>query len=81
MASRPTHRAYVVADPRNDDDKSHWTEIGVVFPHSKGGGFDVIIANQLSVAGRIVCRPITEQADRPADQPARAPRREPVGTR
>ena len=69
MATRPTHRAYIVEDARNEDDQAHWTEIGVVFQHSKGGGFDLLIKGQLSVAGRIVCRPITEAADRPQGQP------------
>ena len=33
-----------------------WRRVGAVWPHSKGGGgFDLVIDDQLSVTGRIVC--------------------------
>ena len=69
MANRPTHRAFIVEDPRNDDDKAHWTEVGVICPHKNGEGFDLMIKGQLSVAGRVVCMPIKDEAERPANGP------------
>ena len=66
MADRPTHIAYVVTENRNDQDKNFWSEVGAVWPHSRGDGFDLEIHDQLSVAGRIVCTPRREpDADRP----------------
>jgi hypothetical protein len=68
MAKPPSHRVFVVADPRHDDAKAQWTEVGAIWPHTDNKGFDVIIVNQLSVAGRLVCRQIEAVADRPSGQ-------------
>lgn len=55
--SKPTHVAYVVLEIReNGIKKPIWRRVGSVFPHGKGNGFDVVIDEQLSVTGRIVCR-------------------------
>jgi hypothetical protein len=65
--SKPTHIAYVVTDPKGGTDKKAiWREIGTVWPHKKGNGFDVVIYDQVSVSGRIVC---TERKDKEPTAP------------
>jgi hypothetical protein len=54
--SKPSHIAYVVNKKKPDDTKGFWRPVGAVFQH-KDGGFDVVIHDQISVSGRIVCRP------------------------
>jgi hypothetical protein len=54
--SKPSHIAYVVKQPKEGTDKKAvWHAVGAVWPHGKGGGFDVVIHDQLSVSGRITC--------------------------
>ena len=54
--SKPSHIAYVVKQPKEGSGKQAvWRAVGAVWPHSKGGGFDVVIHDQLSVSGRITC--------------------------
>jgi hypothetical protein len=55
MSKSPSHRAYVVSTPKNETDKGFWREVGVVWPHKSGKGFDVVIHEGMSVHGRIVC--------------------------
>lgn len=56
--SKPTHKAYVVQEPREGSDrKGRWLEVGAVWPHRNGSGFDVVIADGLAVSGRMVCMP------------------------
>lgn len=65
----PSHVVYVVSEPREGQDKGFWREIGAVFEHKDGLGFDVLIADQISVAGRLVCRPRqSSDAERPEQQ-------------
>ena len=63
MAKKPpTHRAYVVSETAPGGvKKAHWTEVGAVWPHGKGGGFDVVLPDGLAVTGRVVCVPVTEK--------------------
>jgi len=62
--SKPTHIAYVVADAKEGKDKkSMWREVGAVWPHKNGKGFDVVVYDQVAISGRIVC---TERKDKPA---------------
>ena len=58
MSSKsPTHTAYIVSDPEEGSDKkAQWFEIGTVWSHSDGDGFDVNIPPGVTVSGRIVCR-------------------------
>jgi hypothetical protein len=63
--SKPSHIAYVVSEPKDGEAKGYWREIGAVWPHKNGSGFDVVIYDQLSVSGRIVC---TERKDKPATE-------------
>jgi hypothetical protein len=64
--SKPSHIAYIVTDPKEGSDrKAQWREIGAVWPHNNGNGFDLVIYDQISVSGRIVC---TERKDKPAGE-------------
>jgi hypothetical protein len=66
--SKPTHIAYVVNEAKDDPEgKGYWRPVGAVWPHGKGDGFDVVIHDQISVTGRIVCR---TPKDRPVDDKA-----------
>ena len=57
MSSKPTHTAYVVIDPKEgSDSKAQWIEVGAVWPHKNGSGFDLVIPPGISLSGRIVCR-------------------------
>jgi hypothetical protein len=54
--SKPTHTAYLVIEPKEGSDrKATWHEVGAVWPHKSGGGFDLVIPQGMSVSGRIVC--------------------------
>lgn len=55
--SKPTHVAYIVTNPKQEGSgkKAVWHEVGAVWPHKNGTGFDVVIPEGLSVSGRIVC--------------------------
>jgi hypothetical protein len=55
--SKPTHFAYIVIPPKpGSEKKAVWRRVGAAWPHAKGGGgFDVVIDDQISVTGRIVC--------------------------
>jgi hypothetical protein len=65
MSNKPTHTAYVVIDPREGSDrKAQWIEVGAVWPHKSGKGFDLVIPDRISLSGRIVCR---ERKEQPAE--------------
>src|SRR5271168_989331 len=44
-SQKPTRRAYIVRNYTDKDgaERSHWTDIGGVWPHKKGNGFDVAL--------------------------------------
>ena len=64
--NKPSHIAYVVTETDTDrDKKAFWREVGSVWPHKNGSGFDLLIHDQLAVSGRIV---ITERKDRAATE-------------
>jgi hypothetical protein len=65
MSKSPSHRAYVVSTPKNDGEKGFWREVGVLWPHKNGKGYDLIIHEGISVSGRIVC---TEPKDKDAQE-------------
>jgi hypothetical protein len=63
MSNKPTHTAYIVAEPKEGSDrKATWREIGVLWPHKSGKGFDLTIPPGVTVTGRIVCIERKEQA-------------------
>jgi hypothetical protein len=56
MSRKPSHRAYVITKSKEGSvKKSFWREVGVVWPHKSGKGFDVVIHEGISMSGRIVC--------------------------
>lgn len=56
MTLRPTHNAYIVIDPKEGSDrKAQWHQVGAIWQHKSGEGFDLVIPAGLSVTGRIVC--------------------------
>jgi hypothetical protein len=55
----PTHRAYSVIRREGQDD--YWLNMGLVFPHKDGNGFNLIL-QALPLDGKIVCREIAEEA-------------------
>jgi hypothetical protein len=62
--SKPSHIAYVVSEPKEGSDrKPIWREIGAVWPHKNGPGFDVVVGENISVTGRIVCTERKEKAE------------------
>jgi hypothetical protein len=72
---QPTHRAYSVIRREGQDD--YWLNIGLVFPHKDGGGFNLIL-QAFPLDGKIVVREITDEGDG-GDQPAQAKRADPRG--
>jgi hypothetical protein len=67
----PTHTAYVVSDAKEGSEKkAQWFEIGAVWPHSDGSGFDLVIPPGVTVSGRIVCRKRKEPSAAAAEQPS-----------
>jgi hypothetical protein len=56
-SKKPTHRAFTVKQFKDKDgnDKSRWLEIGSVWTHRDGKGFDVTL-EALPTDGRIVIR-------------------------
>jgi hypothetical protein len=66
MSSKPSHRGYVVSKPKEgNDQKGFWHEVGVVWPHKTGKGFDLVIHDGISVSGRIVCTEPKKDDDKP----------------
>lgn len=65
MSNKPTHKAYIVTNSKEGGDgKGIWHEVGAVWPHKNGNGFDVVITEGLCVSGRIVC---TERKEKPKE--------------
>ena len=64
----PTHRAYSVIRREGQDD--YWLNIGLVFPHKDGTGFNLIL-QAFPLDGKIVCREISEEDAAEPDAPAR----------
>ena len=71
--SKPTHIAYVVTEPKEGSDKKAiWREVGAIWPHKNGIGFDLVLIDQLSVSGRIVCTEREEPIAEPVEAPVEA---------
>lgn len=70
---QPSHRAYAVIRREGQDD--FWLNLGLVFPHKDGNGFNLML-QALPLDGKIVCREITadEEAEEPAPQPQKGSR-------
>ncbi|MFW9453728.1 hypothetical protein, partial [Xanthomonas euvesicatoria] len=39
---------------RDGSEQSHWTDVGIAFPHKSGEGFNLVIRPGLAVSGTIV---------------------------
>jgi hypothetical protein len=49
MSSKPTHTTYIVIDPKEGSDKkAQWIEVGAVWSHSDGRGFDIVVPNGIA---------------------------------
>ena len=68
--SKPSHIAYIVNETtKNGEKQSYWRAVGAVWPHKNGEGFDVVIADRISVTGRITCIvPKDDEADNAATE-------------
>ncbi len=77
---QPTHRAYSVIKREGQDD--FWLNIGLVFPHKDGGGFNIML-QALPLDGKIVCREITAEGEQPTENvtPLRSPQSRPAAGR
>jgi len=70
--AKPTHRVYTVIQRDGQDD--YWLNLGLVFPHKDGSGFNIML-QAFPLDGKIVCREITaddqtsEQPPEPHNQP------------
>jgi hypothetical protein len=65
---QPTHRAYSVIRREGQDD--FWLNIGLVFPHKDGGGFNLIL-QAFPLDGKIVVREIQDEGATEAAPPLR----------
>ncbi|AWV20000.1 hypothetical protein RADP37_05492 (plasmid) [Roseomonas mucosa] len=66
--SKPTHTAYIVTNAKEGSGKKAvWREVGGIWPHKKGSGFDLVIFDRVSVSGRIVCTKRKEKTALNAD--------------
>lgn len=54
---QPTHRAYSVIRREGQDD--FWLNLGLVFPHKDGGGFNIML-QAIPLDGKVVCREVTD---------------------
>ena len=68
---QPTHRVYSVIRREGQDD--FWLNLGLVFPHKDGKGFNLML-QALPIDGKLVCREISED-DKAAEEPGRDERR------
>lgn len=63
---QPSHRAYSVI--RRDGQDDFWLNLGLVFPHKDGDGFNIML-QALPLDGKIVCRAITAEEQIDTRQP------------
>ncbi|WP_080931902.1 hypothetical protein [Xanthomonas albilineans] len=56
MSNKTTLVANVVDryNSRDGSEQTHWTEVGIAFPHRSGEGFNLVIRPGLAVSGTIV---------------------------
>jgi hypothetical protein len=70
---QPTHRAYSVIRREGQDD--FWLNLGLVFPHKDGGGFNIML-QAFPLDGKIVCREITDDDNGGGREPERRSERQ-----
>ena len=67
MSNKPSHIAYVVTEPESDSErKAQWYQVGAIWPHQNGKGFDLVIPPGVTLSGRIVCTPRKEKDEQPS---------------
>ena len=66
-SKKPTHRAFIVKKftDKDDKEKSRWLDIGSVWTHGDGKGFEVKL-EALPLDGRIVIRLDEPKPEKPA---------------
>jgi hypothetical protein len=64
---QPSHRAYSVIRREGQDD--FWLNIGLVFPHKDGSGFNIML-QAFPLDGKIVCREISAEEEVGEVEPA-----------
>jgi hypothetical protein len=72
----PTHRAYSVIKRDGQDD--YWLNLGLVFPHKDGSGFNIIL-QAYPLDGKIVCREISDEGAEETSAPPRSIQDQPRG--
>ena len=65
---QPTHRVYSVIRREGQDD--FWLNLGLVFPHKDGKGFNLML-QALPIDGKLVCREIGEDDETARGEPER----------
>jgi hypothetical protein len=72
---QPTHRVYSVIRREGQDD--FWLNIGLVFPHKDGKGYNIML-QAFPLDGKLVCREVSEaeEAGEGDREPARGERSE-----
>ncbi len=75
---QPTHRAYSVIKREGQDD--YWLNVGLVFPHKDGSGFNLIL-QAFPLDGKIVVREITDEDAEETAVPPRGRQDPPRGGR
>ena len=73
---QPTHRAYSVIRREGQDD--FWLNIGLVFPHKDGSGFNIML-QAFPLDGKIVCREITAEDEAEEKTPSQRPKHNNTG--
>ena len=68
---QPTHRVYSVIRREGQDD--FWLNLGLVFPHKDGKGFNLML-QALPIDGKLVCREIGEDGEAAHEEPGRGDR-------
>jgi hypothetical protein len=58
--TKPTHRAYLVTEPKDKNKKPIFHRVGAVWPYESGKGFNLVITPGMSVTGKIVCLEIKD---------------------
>jgi len=64
--NRPSHEVFMV---EGDKENADWTEIGVLWAHQKGGGFNLVLkALPMSRDARLVILPRREKKQQPKQE-------------
>ena len=58
--AKPSHRVYTVI--KRQDEEDYWLNVGVVFPHEDGEGFNLLL-QALPIDGKLVLRTYKDEDD------------------